>query len=273
MAKAISTKLASLLAEGSVKQKAVLYCMEYSNNKLTGAGDGLTDREAESLKKSLKTPAEAREWNMWIESFNFYVQYAALLGMTWEGFRGAANKLIGYLDLLNTYIQEENNLNTIYENVKGCGKKAEEAFARGLELYSLPFGIKAWITEDNYIEVDKEKALRNVKDYVDGTFQTYAQMAKASVIVVEDYARKTNSSSFMYPMMKKVIAAIKDSEVDQDYPKYSKKRLREKEAKGLRITQEERDKAIVPAYEDIEVDKAILDNYREKARSMGARQI
>ncbi len=267
MSKALSTKLAEILSNGTAKQKALLVCRNWTDMNARGAEPLLTEAEVRKVTKSLKDDEEKREYNKWIDTYNVYNRLMTLCGLVYREYQALAERVLGYLRVWEDYDNQENNLNRIYEQLISEGTdKQKEAFASTLKTLSVPYGE---ITQDKegYVEITREPLLERIHDEVKEMVVAYSG-SKAFVIAVEEWTKRRRCKMFMPDTMADALENIKSDYALWVAPKYSRAQLLKLQEQGHKITKEEARVAVFPSYEEIETNEEFLELFREKIRNI-----
>lgn len=260
--KNLSKKLQDILSTATPKQKALLVCKDYSDRGALRLEPLLTEDEVTAIKNSLSTYEEKKDYNKWIAVYNVYNDFTPYFGLVYKEYESSAEKLLGYLKQWEAYDQEENHLITIYEGIKEAGgKNVSEAFFKALSHLNFT-DAKLAISEDGYPEIDIADLYRKIEAQAE-TVRTAYKAAKAIVIVMDEYTKKTRSSKFRPDIMKYAIDTIKEDYALNVAPRYSRKLLQEKKDKGLRVTPEEEKRAVYPSYDEIDPTE-LLDMFRKR---------
>ena len=250
--KSLSKKIQDILSTATPKQKALLVCKQYRDHNTMGEKTLLTEDEVNALRDSLKTNEEKIEYNKWINVYNVYSEFTPFIGLVYKEYQARAEKLLGYLRRWEDYEQEENHLITIYEGLKETGSKGvEEAFFTSLSHLHFIDAKLVISKTDGYPEIDIETLYEKIKDEAKSLFVNYS-IAKAVVVVLEEYTKKTRSKDFRPDVMIGAIEDIKEDYALRVAPKYSRKLLQEKIDKGMRITNGEQKRAVYPSYDELQ---------------------
>lgn len=262
--KSLSKKIQEILSTATPKQKALLVCKQYTDRNTTRRETLLSDEEVIALRGSLKTNEEKKEYNKWINVYNVYNDLTPLLGLVFKEYQTEAERLLGYLRMWEVYEQEENHIITIYEKLKETGdKEVAEAFFTSLSHFHF-IDAKLVISEtDGYPEIDVDSLYWKIQEQAKNVSNTYI-MAKAIVVVLEEYTKKTRSKDFRPDVMITAVERIKEDYAMNVAPRYSRKLLQEKIDKGMRITEGEQKRAVYPSYDELQPSEADLDLFRER---------
>lgn len=265
--KNLSKRVLELLVTATPKQKALLVCKDWTDKHYIDKEPLLTEDEATALRDSLKSNEEKTEYNKWIGVYNTYRELTPLFGLVYKEYQAVAERMLGYLKKWEAYDNEENHLITIFEGIKELkDKKAEEAYLASLSYLSFP-DAKLIIAEDGYPEIDTTELYERIQEEAKDVYKFYS-VAKAMVIVVEEYTKKTRSKDFRPFVMIASIDYIKEDYAQRVAPRYSRKLLKEKQEKGMRVTKDEIRRAVYPSYEEIEPSQEFLEIFREKLKDI-----
>jgi hypothetical protein len=265
--KSLSKRVQELISTATPKQKALLVCKDWTDAHLGDRKPLLTEEETIALRDSLKTNDEKIEYNKWIGVYNVYREITPLFGIVYKEYQAVAERMLGYLKKWEAYDNEENHLITIYEELKGTGdKKAIDAYFKALSYLSFP-DAKLVIAEDGYPEIDITKLYERIQEEAKEVYKFYST-AKAIVIVVDEYTKKTRSKDFRPDVMIESIGYIKEDYSQRVAPRYSRKLLKEKQEKGMRVTKDEIRRAVYPSYEEIEPSQEFLEIFRGKLKDI-----
>lgn len=263
----ISERIKELLRTATPRQKALILCKEYLEKDSMNEPKTITDEEADAIIDSFSDPGEAKEYNKWVKTYNVYSELTPLFGLVFKEYQTEAERVLGYLRQWEDYIQEEEHLNTIYQDLlnKGDGE-ALETFSQSLKHINF-FNARLKRDKEGYIEIDIAPLYQRILSKVNGVIESY-QAAKAIVIVTERYTRSTKSAAFRPQILINAIDMIKEDYSLNIAPKYSRKRLKEAEEKGNTITKAERMRAVFPYYEEIEAPERLLNMFEDKLKAI-----
>ena len=85
---------------------------------------------------------------------------------------------------------------------------------------------------------------------------------------MDEYTKKTRSKDFRPDVMIDSIGYIKEDYSLRVAPRYSRKLLKEKEAKGMKLTKDEKKRAVYPSYEEVEPSQEFLEIFRERLKDI-----
>lgn len=266
--KSLSKKIQEILSTATPRQKALLVCKKYTDRKINDRETLLTDDEVDAIRDSL-TDREAETYNKWIATYRVYTELVTIVGLVYKEYQAKAENLLGYLRQWEAYNQEENHLNTLYQELLDSGnKKAIEAFNRALS-YLTFVDAKIKRDKDGYIEIDVKQLYDKIQARGGSLLYSY-EAAKAVVLVTEGYAKKTRSSSFMPDTLTSAIEEIKEDYALRVAPRYSRKMLQEKIDRGQRITQDEQKRAVFPYYEELKAPQNLIDFFTDRLNEITA---
>lgn len=261
--KSLSKRIQELLTTATPKQKAQLVCSQWKDPNQHGDTPLLTEEEVKALIDSLSTNKEKQEYNKWIAVYNVYSELTPLFGLVFKEYQGEAERLLGYLRVWEAYNQEENHLNTIYQELLDNGnEKAIEAFNKAVS-YLTFVDAKLTRDKDGYIEIDIERLYEKIKEEVSLLITTY-EAAKAIVLVTEQYTRRTHSSGFRPEPLIVAIDSIKEDYALRVAPRYSHKLLKERIDKGIKVTRDEIKRAVFPSFDEVAVKQEYIDLFTER---------
>lgn len=265
--KSLSKRVQELIGTATPKQKALLVCKDWTDAHLGDRKPLLTEEETIALRDSLKTNDEKMEYNKWIGVYNTYRELTPLFGLVYKEYQAVAERMLGYLKKWEAYDNEENHLITIYEELKTLNNKETlDAYFKALSYLSFP-DAKLIIAEDGYPEIDTTKLYERIQEEAKAVYTRYS-VAKAMVIVVEEYTKKTRSKDFRPDVMIESIDYIKEDYSQRVAPRYSRKLLSEKKEKGIRLSKDEIRRAVYPSYEEITPSEEYLDIFRGQLKEI-----
>ena len=264
--KNVSKRIQELLSTATPKQKAMLVCKDWIDRPLGGEEALLTEDEAEAIKASLKEAKEIKEYNKWVVIYNVYKDITPLFGLVYKEYLASAERLLGYLRRWEAYDNEENHLIALYEAIKDKGDEVKEAFVKELSYLSFP-DAKLVMAEDGYPEIDIAPLYEIIEEEAEYVHKFY-RVTKALIIVVEEYTKKTHSKDFRPYIMIDSIRDIKEDYALDVAPRYSRKLLNEKIAKGVVVTPNEIKRAVYPSYDELQPREEELAFFRDKLTSI-----
>lgn len=266
--KSLSKKIQDVLSTATPKQKALLVCKRYTDRKINQEEPLLTDEEVDAIIDSL-TDRESATYNKWIRTYRVYTELVTIVGLVYKEYQAKAENLLGYLRQWEAYNQEENHLNTLYQELLDSGnKEAIEAFNRALSYLTFA-DAKIKRDKEGYIEIDVKRLYEKIQGKSENLLSSY-EAAKAVVIVTEGYAKKTHSSAFMPDPLKTAIAEIKEDYALRVAPRYSRKMLQDKIDRGQRISNDERKRAVFPYYEELVAPQNLIDFFTDRLNEITA---
>lgn len=262
----ISKRLQELLKDATPKQKAILVALKGLDARTNDEEALVSPEEAEAIIDSLKTASEARTYNRWIRYYNVYADIAPLFGLAKAEYERVAQEVLGYLRQWETLQEEENNLNTILNELKEKAPKAVDAFRSSLSYCSFRYA-KVETDSEGYVQIDTKDLYDIVKKKISSVYNFYSAY-KTFIVAVEQWTAEHKCSAIMPPKIKEAI-----EEAKQDYalaiaPAYSRKSLNERKEKGERISLAEARKALFPYYEEIKIDEEYLEIWKAKLKGL-----
>lgn len=262
MKKNVSKQLAEILATGTPRQKALLVCKDWTDKNTMRQEPLLTEGEVRAIRESLKTNEEKREFNKWVNAYNVYNDITPTLGLAYKEYATEAENLLGFLRVWEAYDQEANNLNAIYQALLDSGnKKAVDTFGESLDYLHFS-NAKLERDEDGYININISDLYELIKLRAKSVYESYA-MAKALVMVVEEYAKKTRSKSFIPDLTLSAMADITGDYIANTAPQYSQREFLAKKERTF-VTKEEAKRAVYPSYDEVKVPDWALEMFRER---------
>lgn len=264
----ISKKIQELIKTATPKQKAILLCRDWTDRNKVREEPLLTEDEAKAIVNSI-TPEEAKEYNKWIRCYNVYVEVIPMIGLALAQYREQAEEIVGYLRVLESYGQEENHLNMIYESIKDSkSKTALSEFDKALKCLHFRYSVKNIIRdEEGYIEIDTDSLYKIIKEKIKAIGFAYAAL-KAFVIALEDWTEKRKAKKLMPPTLSEDLDALKGDYLIDVAPSYSRKFLKDRIAKGHKPTITEQKKALFPCYDDVPRDEEFITLWTNKIESI-----
>ncbi len=262
----VSKKIQEMIKTATPKQKAILVTRDWTDKNKLREEPLLTEEEVKAIINSL-SPEEGREFNKWIRYYNVYVDIAPLMGLAISQYREQAEEIVGYLRLLESYAQEENHLNTIFETLKeSANETALAAFDTALKSLHFKF-TRLQRDEDGYINLEEETILNAVREKVKGMGFSYGCL-KAFIIAVDEWTTKHKSKKLMPVSLAENMDDIRNDNSINIAPTYSRKFLKERIAKGLKPTIAEEKKALFPCYDDIPIMEEYVGLWKERLDSV-----
>lgn len=264
--RSISKRVQELLTTATPKQKALLICKQRTDRLTMGDEPLLTEEEEIAVRTSLKTQDERTEFNKWIDAYNVYCEFTPLFGLVYKEYQVEAEMMLGYLRQWEDYNQEENHLIAIYESLRETSEEAAKAFLSSLP--SLTFkDAKVVIAEDGYPEIDVSRLYKRIQAQLIEVRDAY-DVAKAIVVVMEEYTKRTRSKDFRPDILEESIKNIKNDYALRVAPRYSREVLRQKKEKGLKVTADEIRRAVYPSYEEITPSERNLNLFRDRLNAI-----
>lgn len=260
--KNVSNKIKELLSTTTPKQKAILVCRDWTDRQQVNKDPLLTEEEVEAIIDSLDT-IERREFNKWTLYYNTYANVAPVIGLAIAQYRERAEEIVGYIRMIEGYTQEENHLNMIYDSIKNLNnEEALSAFNSALKTLNFKLS-ELKRDEEGYIEIDTDSIYSIIRDRLKGL--TYAFITlKAFIIALDNWTEKKKSKKLMPPILAEILEDIRKDTIIEVPTGYSRKLLKEKKDKGLKITPLDEKKALFPIYEEIPIDEDFIELWTNK---------
>lgn len=242
----------------------------------------LTKKERDRMRKNLSN-TEAQE-------FEYYMRCNHILGSfipEWlmvEGqFNEELNRTLNLLRAIETRKQQEQLLNRIYFSMKDEKEEVLSGFADDAEKKNVEMeidslmgadfltrtlretdGTRAEISEDGTIEINTRFLWMEARDSVKDLRQIYG-IAKSMVQAILSFAKDYHCVDFIPYSISNGMTSI----MGKDYalevsPIYSRLLLLQRERAGDRITDYERENAIIPYYGEIEPNEFYYDLWRKE---------
>lgn len=267
--KSLSKKLQDILTTATPKKKALLVCQKYMDRKINDRETLLTDDEVTAIRDSLTTDNERETYNKWVRIYRVYTELTPIFGLVYKEYQAKAENLLGYLRQWEAYNQEENHLNTLYQELLDSGnKEAIEAFNRAIS-YLTFVDAKIKRDKEGYIEIDIRQLYERIQAKSESLLSSY-EAAKAVVVVTEGYVKKTHSSAFMPDALKDAIEEIREDYALRVAPRYSRKMLQDKIDREQRITDDERKRAVFPYFEEVNAPEDLIRFFTERLNEITA---
>ncbi|MCD8295356.1 MAG: hypothetical protein LUE27_08970 [Clostridia bacterium] len=263
----ISKEIRELTATASVKEKARIYFQEYVDGVNDGSGPSITREEADAIYYSVRGTEARREFEGYSEIYETYASLVHVFGLACTMYTKYALITLSLICMAKDYIQEQNHLNIIYQGLKDTeGAGAAERY-KDLVM-SLSFvNADPSFTEDGYIRIDYSPLWESVLSSIEN-MKLYYDQFKSFIVALEAWTRKHRGTNFMPRVMKNMMKDGKrDFCVDNGIPEYSRKELQNRIKRGERVTEEERARAVIPSYEEIETTPANVKFFSEKIKS------
>lgn len=248
----VSKKIAEICSTATPKQKAILIASSQDTSSREKSGEVLTPEEEKYLRNSIKTDAERKEFNKWINSYNVLRQYYPALAFAHLSFQKSVMNLLAFVQQWEDYQEEENHLNSLLVEFENRGDSAAvEAIKKRVVSLRLD-GARFIVDEEGYFKL-KLEGLRGSLQRMSAQAGYLLEESKTFLIAIEEWIKKRDCEALM-PKGMKAIA----EEVREDYglavaPKYSSKILKMREERGETITEEQRERALVPNFENTKI--------------------
>lgn len=265
----ISKKIQELIKTATPKQKAIIVCRDWVDKNQIQETPLLTEEEAKAIIDSL-TPEEGKEYNKWIRAYNVYAEVAPIIGLAIAQYREQAEEIVGYLRVLESYAQEENHLNMIYEAIKDSkSKTALSTFDAAIKNLRFQYAGKTTRDEEGYIEIETESLYSLIREKIKQ--MGWAMMAlKAFIISLDEWTDKHKSKKLLPPTLSGLLDDIKADTIINVPSTYSRRllkdRIRQAEKRGETYTPTiaEQKKAIFPCYEEMPEDKEFIEMWSNR---------
>jgi hypothetical protein len=270
MKRELSKKLEELLTSGTPKKKAALICENYDAIR-NHDKPILTDAEREAIMNSLKTDAEKREYNKWIDIHSALDDFFSWLLTASRSYLASANELLQYLRVWESYSREADHLNALICFMEDNAPDKLQAFKLKITSLSPIYG-KFVIGKDGYIDVDisGESGLYEIILSKVENCKENMGYAKAMITAVEEFVAKKRAKIFLTPLMQNELSFVKNDMAEKISPDYSQKHLNDLKRRGAPITKEEEQRAVFPDYDTLpfneelyEIAKKRLEEYKD----------
>lgn len=259
MAKKVN--LAEVLKNGTPKQKALLIIQNDEESQHIRGGF-LTEREVQSIIKSVKTPEEAKELNQYLQIAEKYT----INRFRFYGLQENIKKLVARVATYTYLWEQAEHVAEVYNTLLGLldvgENKGRRDFTNRKEMESYIYSSgKSWsalITierkeDSREVEVNRTRLMR-VLNQIIADYTGSLSVAKAFIEASDAFVTKYKASAFIPSDIKDMIKYFKEpkAEVPEIYRRDSYlKLLKEKGADDREVKFREK-YAILPAYEEIE---------------------
>lgn len=262
----ISKKITEICSTGTPKQKAFLIIKSHDKSSRLKEAIVLTSDERKALRESLKTDADKKEFNKWLNYFEVLRQYYPALAISHLTFKNSVMNLLAFVQQWEDYQEEENHLNYILTELENMGDKAAVEMMRKRVVSLRLDGSRFIVGDDGYFRLQLE-GLKGSLQRMSAQASYFLEETKTYLKAIEDWMKKKHCEAIMPEGMKLIIEEIKEDYGLAVAPKYSSRELRKREERGETITAAQRERALVPNYEDTkiredlinEIEKLILD--------------
>lgn len=279
MSKGVSRKLANMLKEASPKQKALLVCSDYDSRANNRSGDLLTMEEREAVVSSVTDDKDIDAYNSYLYCYYTYVDGTPLFLEVANRYRAIAKQVVGLLHLIDSIRNQEDTLNIALQAVKNTGsEEATEAMKETLKGRVSCSAARVTIAPDGYVYIDAAPIWGSVK-VLAKSLQEWQAAAKAAAIALQEFAAATDSREFISAPLRDMLLEVQMDYSEEVGRRYSLHHLQDIEAAGGRVTDKEKDIAVLPYYEDtkpsaewLERLSKWLDDYRKSQAGKHKRQ-
>lgn len=260
MAKKVN--LSEILKNGTPKQKALLLIQNDEAEAKIGVERLLTDSEVVAIKKSTKTPEEARELNRYLCIADKYIVNRHLFYSLQENLKKLLARIVNYTALWEKAEREAELYNTLLGLLDVGENQGRRDFSnrKGMESTIYDYG-KHWdilVTierkeDSREVEVNLARLMSALNQTID-QYKISFSIAKAYVEASDAFVAKYKASAFIPEDVRLMFEYFKNPkrEVPEIYRRDSYlKLLKEKGAEDREVKFRER-YAILPAYEDVE---------------------
>lgn len=230
----------------------------------------------------IKTQVKLRKVVEWTEYYYTYIDKISTAGCLYSELMEAVEAIKGHLRVWECYQQEEARLNAILEDLREIDNKdytevngttardmfrvsAVEAMRRTLE--DMPCTLaKITIDAEGYFHYDCSVLFKCIDNDLVHLYRRYRN-AKEFLLGLEEWEAESKSAEFRPSWYNDCIASIRTNKALDVAPMYSRKELHKREQEGERITELERRCAIFPYFEEVECDRAEVEDWKKTFRN------
>lgn len=255
-----SKKLKEVLTSGTPKQKAALICAsldaEREGNKPT-----LTDGEVRAIYDSLTDPKDGKEFNKWLKIRERILDVLPMILMQSLEAQAAANDLMAYIKIWETYNREIDHLNALCFFVEDeAPKKLLQPFKDKISRLCFTHA-SVEHSKDGYftLNIDGEGKLYDIILYKAEVCEEKLSFLKGILTAFEEYIDRKKAKAFLPRVIEQEVSKAKQDLGEQIAPYYSKHKLNELRKKGYDITPAEEKRAVFPDYDEVELYKDYYD--------------
>lgn len=251
----IKKELQEILESGTPKEKARLVCRRVRVLSQMDKAPIVTPEEVQAIKDTITTQEEQEEYNKWIAIHSVYTKLAPTFGLVLNSYEAELHIMIGYLNILEAYRQEQDHLNIIYQGLLDAGdEQAIATFRDKVKRLSFINEYAEVELTDTEVRINVDNLYKVIKSREEGLRCSY-ELAKALVIETENFKKRTSSADFVLEAIEVGIKTIKRNPYIDDLPAYDRRRLQDRIDKGQKVVAEDRKRAVLPYYEEIEPSK------------------
>lgn len=255
-----SKKLKEVLTSGTPKQKAALICAsldaEREGNKPT-----LTDGEVRAIYDSLTDPKDGKEFNKWLKIRERILDVLPMILMQSLEAQAAANDLMAYIKIWETYNREIDHLNSLCFFVEDeAPKKLLQPFKDKISRLCFTHA-SVEHSKDGYftLNIDGEGKLYDIILYKAEVCEEKLSFLKGILTAFEEYIDRKKAKAFLPRVIEQEVSKAKRDLGEQIAPYYSKHVLNDMKKKGYDITPAEEKRAVFPDYDEVELYKDYYD--------------
>ena len=255
-----SKKLKEVLTSGTPKQKAALVCASLYA-ELEGGKPTLTDGEVRAIYDSLKDPKDGKEFNKWLKIRERILDVLPMILMQSLEAQAAANDLMAYIKIWETYNREIDHLNALCFFVEDeAPKKVLQPFKEKIQRLIFTHA-KVDIAADGYfcLNIDGEGKLYDIILYKAEVCEEKLSFLKGILTAFDEYIERKKAKAFLPRVIELEVSKAKRDLGEQIAPYYSKHKLNELRRKGYDITPAEEKRAVFPDYDEVELYKDYYD--------------
>lgn len=248
-------ELKKVIESGTIKEKAIALCFEFLD-------EGKEDDEGAALiiaSLGNKTNEEREEFGNWVYCFDIYSYMTPYFGLAYSEYTMRANQAAELLTRIDDRKREAELLTGILANLDG---KAREAALSVIKSAKYDEDTRLSIAEDGTVKLTNEQdevTLLYILKRVEKNFSSL----KAVIEVFEEWGKRKGCRDIQ-PRYQVYLTKNAKSSYEDELPTHSKRALNRRERRGETITDEEREAAVFPDYDEIKATPEIKKLTRRK---------
>lgn len=221
----------------------------------------LTEDEKKAIRDSLRTNEEKIEYNRWVGYYEALAEALPTFALAFEDYREEVKTLLCFIQQWEDYSNEEMHLNMILTDLRNSGnREGIEILFKNADTFRFE-GSKLKTDEEGYFVIDINHGLKTQMNEQVRRVSLKLKTLKEITIGVETWIERKNCKVIAPEQVIQILTKAKDDLAYLIAPPYSTLRLKRMIEEGKTPNDYEKERAIIPNFEDSEFDQEEVDTW------------
>lgn len=248
-------ELKKVIESGTIKEKAIALCFDFLD-------EGKEDDEGAALiiaSLGNNTEEERKEFSNWVYCYDIYSYMTPYFGLAYSEYTIRANQAAELLTRIDDRKREAELLTGIIAHLDG---EAREAALSVIKATKFDEDTRLSIENDGTVGLTNEQDEATLLFILKRVEKNFSAL-KAVIEVFEEWGKRKGCRDIQPPYQVYLTKNAKGSYEDE-LPTHSKRALNRRQRRGETITDEEREAAVFPDYDEIKATPEIKKLTRKK---------